>query len=91
MLLILIQIIQGQYTLSKKTSDGNLFIHFYPSALVIGDIALGFEHFMKNKFGQELSFNYKQFPTNSIISTKASELTILQSTVSTPVSAFAFL
>lgn len=54
----------GQDTLTGKNSFHNqYFIHFYPSAIVAGDIALGFEHLTKSKFGQEISMSYKALPT----------------------------
>ncbi|MCE3227558.1 MAG: hypothetical protein K0S32_2109 [Bacteroidetes bacterium] len=55
----------GQDTLLKTAAIKNQFIvHYYPSAHIIGDIALGFEYAGKKRFAHEISLNVKVFPSN---------------------------
>jgi hypothetical protein len=52
----------GQDSLRKHASYKNRFaVHYYPSALLAGDISFGIEHRYKKRFAHELSFNVKTF------------------------------
>lgn len=49
--------------MSKLPNKNQFIIHYYPSALLAGDISFGIEHRYKKRFAQELSFNLKTFQT----------------------------
>ena len=55
----------GQDSLSKPSITKNkYFIHYYPSTLIAGDVALGIEHLYKKRLSHELSVSIKSFKTN---------------------------
>jgi len=50
----------GQDSLAP-TKNNKLFLHYYPSNLLTGDISFGAEHLYKKRFAQEFSVNIKCF------------------------------
>lgn len=53
---------QAQDSLTVSHQKRNkLFLHYYPTALIFGDIAVGAEHLFKKRFAHELSINIKTF------------------------------
>lgn len=54
----------AQDSLKDPVYKHRLFVHFYPSTLIVGDVSLGFEYLYKKRIAQELSLGIKSIPTN---------------------------
>lgn len=55
----------GQDTLQLSTTKKHrIYVHYYPSALIAGDIGFGLEHSYKKRLSHEFSVSLKSFNTN---------------------------
>lgn len=62
--LCLLVLINPSTAQEKSKTKNRFIIHTYPSALVVGDMAVGIEFLHRTKWSQEISSNYRLFPNH---------------------------
>lgn len=54
---------KAQVAVQEPVYKNRLFVHYYPSTLIVGDVSFGFEYLYKKRISQELSLGVKSFQT----------------------------